>query len=107
MTAQVAVAKDVNREKLVADFRLLVSDTDELLRATAAQAGEKAAAARERVQASLAAAKEQLGEAERATIEKALQAAKATDAYVHENPWAVIGVAAAAALAIGVLIGRR
>jgi ElaB/YqjD/DUF883 family membrane-anchored ribosome-binding protein len=107
MTAEAAVAKDINREKLVADFQLLVSDTDELLRATAAQAGEKAAVARARVQASLAAAKQGLGDAQSAAIEKTKQVARSTDAYVHENPWAAIGVAAAAALAIGVLIGRR
>ncbi|MEW6688098.1 MAG: DUF883 family protein [Pseudomonadota bacterium] len=107
MTTQAAVAKDVTKEKLVADLKLLVSDTDELLRATAAQAGEKAAVARERIQASLAAARERLGEAEHATLEKAKQAAKSADGYVHEHPWAAVGIAAAAALAVGVLIGRR
>ena len=102
-----AVASEASTEKLVADLKLLVSDTDELLRATAAQAGEKAAIARARVQASLATAKERLADAEDTALEKAQQAVRSTDAYVHDNPWAAIGAAAAAALVIGVLIGRR
>ena len=105
--SQAAVAKDINKEKLVADLKLLVSDTDELLRATAAQAGEKATVARERVQASLAAAKERLGGAEAAVTERAKEAALSADSYVRENPWTAIGAAAAAALVLGVLIGRR
>jgi ElaB/YqjD/DUF883 family membrane-anchored ribosome-binding protein len=28
-----------------------------------------------------------------------------TDEYVHENPWTTIGIAAAAALAIGLVVG--
>ena len=39
---------DASKEKLVADVKVLVADTEELLRATASQAGEKAVVARER-----------------------------------------------------------
>jgi ElaB/YqjD/DUF883 family membrane-anchored ribosome-binding protein len=98
---------DVNKEKLVADLKVVVADAEELLRATASQAGEKVSAARERIQASLAAAKVKLTEAERALLEKTKQAAKATDDYVHENPWRAVGIAAVAGLVLGVLISRR
>jgi ElaB/YqjD/DUF883 family membrane-anchored ribosome-binding protein len=98
---------DVNKEKLVADLKVVVADAEELLRATASQAGEKVVAARERIQASLATAKVKLGEAERALLEKTKQAAKATDEYVHENPWQAVGIAAAAGFLLGLLISRR
>ena len=98
---------DVNKEKLVADLKVVGADAEELLRATASQAGEKAAAARARIEASLAAAKVKLAEAERALLEKTRQAAKATDEYVHENPWRAVGIAAVAGLVLGVLIARR
>ena len=98
---------DVNKDKLVADLKVVVADAEELLRATASQAGEKVVAARERIQASLATAKVKLGEAERAALEKAKQAAKATDEYVHENPWRAVGIAAGVGLLLGLLIGRR
>jgi ElaB/YqjD/DUF883 family membrane-anchored ribosome-binding protein len=106
MSAQSA-SNDVSKEKLVADLKLVVADAEELLRATASQAGEKVAAARERIQASLASAKVKLSEAERALLEKTKQAAKATDQYVHDNPWNAVGIAAAAGFVLGVLIGRR
>lgn len=98
---------DVNKDKLVADLKVVVADAEELLRATASQAGEKVSAARERIQASLATAKVKLGEAERAALEKTKLAAKATDDYVHENPWRAVGIAAVAGLVLGVLIARR
>ena len=106
MNDQSAVA-DVSKQKLVADLKVVVADAEELLRATASQAGEKVYAARERIQASLATAKVKLTEAERALLEKSKLAARATDDYVHENPWQAVGIAAAAGLVLGVLISRR
>ena len=102
-----SASHDVSKEKLVADLKVVVADAEELLRATAAQAGEKVSAARERIQASLATAKVKLTEAERALLEKSKLAAKATDEYVRENPWQAVGVAAVAGLVLGVLISRR
>jgi len=98
---------EVNKEKLVADLKVVIADAEELLRATASQAGEKAAAARARIEASLATAKVKLSEAERALLEKTKQAAKATDEFVHDNPWRAVGIAAVAGLVLGVLISRR
>jgi ElaB/YqjD/DUF883 family membrane-anchored ribosome-binding protein len=98
---------NVTRDKLVADLKVLIADSEELLRASAGQAGEKIAAARERVQASLATAKVKLADAERAVVEKTKKAAKATDEFVHENPWKAVGIAAAAGVVLGLLINRR
>lgn len=99
--------QDISTDKLVADLKLVVADAEELLRATATQAGEKAGVARERIQASLASARVKLIEAERALAERTRQAAKVADDYVHENPWQAVGVAAAVGLVLGVLISRR
>lgn len=107
MNAKVArVEGDVSKEKLMQDMRVVVADAEELLRATAGQAGEKAAAARERIQESLVHAKERLVAAEHAVVEKTKEAAKATDEYVHENPWKSVGIAAGVGLIIGMLISR-
>jgi len=35
------------------------------------------------------------------------KAAKATDAYVRDNPWGAIGVVAVFAFAVGLMVGRR
>jgi ElaB/YqjD/DUF883 family membrane-anchored ribosome-binding protein len=97
----------VTRDKLVADLKVLIADSEELLRASAGQAGEKIAAARERVQASLATAKVKMADAERAVLEQTKKAAKAADEFVHENPWRAVGIAAAAGVVLGLLINRR
>jgi ElaB/YqjD/DUF883 family membrane-anchored ribosome-binding protein len=99
--------QDVSRDKLVADLKIVVADAEELLRATASQAGEKVSVARERIQASLASARVKLVEAERALAERTRQAAKVTDEYVHEHPWQAVGAAAAIGLLLGLLISRR
>ena len=98
---------EVSKDKLVADLKLVVADAEELLRATAGQAGEKVAAARDRVQASLSTAKVKLVDAERAVVDKTKQGAKQADEYVRDNPWQAVGVAAAVGLVLGLLIGRR
>ena len=102
-----SINNDVSKEKLVADLKVVVADAEELLRATASQAGEKVTAARARIEASLATAKVKLSDAERALLEKSKLAAKATDEYVRDNPWQAVGVAAVAGLVLGVLISRR
>jgi ElaB/YqjD/DUF883 family membrane-anchored ribosome-binding protein len=98
---------DVSKEKLAADLKVVVADAEELLRATASQAGEKVGVARERIQASLASARVKLAETERAVLDKAKIAASATDEYVREHPWHAVGVAAVIGLLLGALINRR
>lgn len=96
-----------SQEKLVSDIKSVISDAEEMLSATADQAGEKVATLRARVQARLHDAKVRLGEAEAVLVAKTKAAARATDAYVHESPWTSIGVAAGVGLLLGLVIGRR
>lgn len=98
--------REASQEKLMNDMRSVVADAEELLRATAGQTGDKIATMRERVQKNLDAAKERIVEAEQELLVKAREAAKATDDYVHENPWRAVGVAAGVGLIIGMLISR-
>ena len=97
----------VSKEKLVSDLKVLIGDTEELLKATAGQAGEKIATARERIQASLAVYKDKLVDAERAVLERTKEAARATDEYVRDHPWQAVGVAAGIGFLLGMLIARR
>jgi ElaB/YqjD/DUF883 family membrane-anchored ribosome-binding protein len=96
-----------NKDKLVSDLKVVISDTEELLRATAGAAGEKVGDLRERLGVRLRDAKERMVDLEVAVIDKTKAAARATDDFVHEEPWKAVGVAAALGLALGVLIGRR
>ncbi len=98
---------NVSKDRLVQNFRSVVADAEELLKATANQAGEKVSAARERIQDSLHTAKVKLAEAEDIVVQRSKQAARATDDFVRENPWQAVGAAAGIGLVIGLLIGRR
>jgi ElaB/YqjD/DUF883 family membrane-anchored ribosome-binding protein len=103
MTTETRAATD----KLVADMKAVIADAEDLMHATANQAGEKVTAARARAQESLRAAKEELRRLEEIAEDRARAAVKATDEYVHQNPWQSVGIAAAIGVVIGMLIGRR
>lgn len=100
-------ATDVNKEKLIADFKVVVADAEELLRATANQAGDKATELRAKLQGHLANAKLRLADAEAAVVDRARQVGRVADDYVHDNPWRSVGIAAGFGFIVGLLIGRR
>lgn len=98
---------EVNKQKLIADLKVVIADAEEILKVTAGQAGEKMAELRARLQDHLANARHSLAEAQAAVAERTRQVARATDDYVHDNPWRAIGIAAGIGFIIGLLIGRR
>jgi ElaB/YqjD/DUF883 family membrane-anchored ribosome-binding protein len=98
---------ETSKEQLVNDFKIVVADAEALLKATASQSGEKLAEVRARAEKSLKVAKAGLADTQAAVITKTKEAAKATDAYVHDHPWKSVGTAAAIGVVIGLLIGRR
>lgn len=106
MTSYTEVSS-ASKEKLAADLKTVIADAEELLSLTSSQTGDKVAELRLRMGDNLRAARYKLEDAEAAIRDKAREAARATDDYVHENPWRSIGVAAGAGLVIGLLIGRR
>ena len=75
-------------------------DSEELLRATAGVAGDKAHEVRERLSAALEAAKRSCHRIE----EKAIEGAKATDRVIREHPYESIGVAFGVGLLLAPLI---
>lgn len=107
MGAEVTETPDEAKDKLVTDLKVVVADAEELLKVTAGQAGEKVAAAREKINVSLQEAKQQLCKVEDMVLDRTNQAAKITCDYVQEHPWHAVGIAAGAGLIIGLLIGRR
>lgn len=103
MTEQMNQPKD----KLVADIKLVIADAEKLLAEAASQTGECITDLRERMQDNLRNARHRLCELEDVMVVNTREAVKATDHYVHENPWRAVGVAAGVGLVIGLLICRR
>ena len=105
--SEVTELSTANKQKLVSDMKVVVADAEESLRATAGVAGEKMGDLRERIGERLRDAKLRLADAEAALVDRTKAAARATDDFVHDNPWRAVGVAAAVGLLLGVIIGRR
>ena len=98
---------DQAKDELVANLRRVISDSEDLLAATAGDADSKIAELRARARKNLAVARDKLADADAALRAQARRAMNATDDYVHDNPWSSIGAAAAIGMLVGVLLGRR
>jgi ElaB/YqjD/DUF883 family membrane-anchored ribosome-binding protein len=94
------------KEKLVGDLKSLIGDAEELLKASATQAGEKFSVARQKIEQSLVEGKKSLADAEKLLVKKSKEAADVADDYVRENPWGAVGIAAGIGLVLGLLIRR-
>ena len=92
---------------LIDDLRAVVSDAEALLAATAGDSSDVTKKVRHKAAASLDRAKASLEHIEEDLKERAKAMADDATDYVRENPWQSIGIAAAAGIVIGVLLGRR
>jgi ElaB/YqjD/DUF883 family membrane-anchored ribosome-binding protein len=91
-------------DKLLEDLQAVVTDAEELLKATAGLAGEKVQDARARAEESLSAARERLGDARDDALQQARDAISSGEEYVRRHPWQAVGIAAGAGLLLGLLI---
>lgn len=96
-----------SQEKLVTDIRAVITDAEDILKATADQTGEKIANLRARVQDRLLGARIRLEAAETALMDKTRAAARAADNYVHESPWQAVGMGVGLGFVLGFLMSRR
>jgi ElaB/YqjD/DUF883 family membrane-anchored ribosome-binding protein len=96
-----------NKEQLINEFKVVVADAEALLKATANTGDAKLSELRAKAEESLGIAKESIMDIQTEVLAKTKAAAKATDAYVHENPWRSIGFAASLGVVVGLLISRR
>jgi ElaB/YqjD/DUF883 family membrane-anchored ribosome-binding protein len=102
-----SITPSAARDQLVADLKAVVVDAEELLRATKDAAGERVSAARARAEATIGKARAKLASIDDMVVERAKDAVKTTDDYVHEHPWNAVGMAAAAGLVVGILLARK
>jgi ElaB/YqjD/DUF883 family membrane-anchored ribosome-binding protein len=101
------MSETVTTDKLIEDLQTVVRDAEALLRATAAQTGEKVQEVRARTEESVRQAKARLANAEDEALRRAHALADEADEYVRANPWLSVGIAAGIGLVLGLLISRR
>lgn len=102
------------KERLLAEFNAIVSETERLLKGTRAGSAEtdglpqaETAGLESKLDENLKAARERLDQLEDAVLSRAQAAFKSTDAFVRANPWPAVGIAAGIGLLIGLLMRRR
>lgn len=95
------------KDKLMADLRVVISDAEDLLRLGADQTGASATEWRTRVEERITQARHKLADLQDSAVARAKAAGHAADDYVHDHPWKAIGAAAGVGLIVGLLISRR
>jgi ElaB/YqjD/DUF883 family membrane-anchored ribosome-binding protein len=98
---------NTNSETLLDQSQVILQEAELLLQEASQAGGKDAEALYARAVERLRFAKTRLVEVEQVAVAKAKQAAKVTDAYVHDHPWQAIGAAAAIGALVGMLISRR
>jgi ElaB/YqjD/DUF883 family membrane-anchored ribosome-binding protein len=108
MTAK-NTTKDVEsrEDQFIETVKDSLDDAEKLLLEAADATGDKAAELRERAMRSLRRTREALYDTQDALVDKGRRAARATDDYVHDNPWQAIGIGGLTGLLVGMLISRR
>lgn len=86
---------------LLDELRNVVIQAEALLQAVSADKDEAIGVLRERVAGAVSAARSRIAELETQASIVAQRASVATEAYVRENPWTVVGGAAAVGLLLG------
>jgi len=97
----------IARERVVAELKSLVRDSEELLKATASDVSEKAKEARVRLTGALDRAKVTCNDVQTQTIERARVAAQKADEMIRTHPYESLGVSFGIGLLIGVLVSRK
>ena len=95
------------RGRMAVDFRTMITDSEDLLKAAATVSGEGFTAARTKFEENLRRAKATLADASQPLFDRTRETAAVADDYVHGNPWTVIGVAIAAGVLLGFLAAKR
>ncbi|MCF7669244.1 MAG: DUF883 family protein [Verrucomicrobia bacterium] len=91
------------KERLVKDLNEVVTDAEDLLKATKEGLSEKAAEAREKLLTTVEHAKRTCSDIEG----KARYTIESTDKAIRENPYRTIGFAFGIGLLIGILVNRK
>jgi ElaB/YqjD/DUF883 family membrane-anchored ribosome-binding protein len=93
-------------QKIVEDLRVLLRDSEEMLRLAAAVPGEGVGALREKLGTHVETLQSALGDAQESAQRRYRSATVNTERYVRQNPWRTIGIAAGVGFVLGILTSR-
>jgi ElaB/YqjD/DUF883 family membrane-anchored ribosome-binding protein len=93
--------------KLVEDFKILIDDVEELVKATASQAGERIGDLRQRLGKKIEDVRKAAAGSEKTWSQAAEEAKTRTEARLRENTWLAVALAAGIGVILGLLMRRR
>ena len=94
MTQRAMHELDRAKGKMAADFRTMINDSEDLLKAAAGVSGEGFGVARTKFE-------------ERVKKAKAMLEEVSPPEYIRANPWSAVGIAVAAGLVLGFIAAKR
>jgi len=107
MTNRAVEQFDDAKSRMAGDFRTMIADGEELMKAAASVSGEGFAVARTKFEGKLKNAKAELASLSQPLLDRTRRTALSAQEYVHGNPWTAAGMAMAAGVLIGLLSARR
>ena len=96
---------EVTTKKLSEDFKILIDDVEDLVKATASETGERIGGLRQRLEKKIADGRKTL--AEKTWFQKAKDAKAETESRIRENTWTGLAIATGIGLLFGLLLRRK
>lgn len=106
---QSAIFEAANRASSRAsrEFHNFVADIEDLITKTTSLTGEDLQNAKEQLHERIAMARTYLDDVSQSLAERARKTATVTNRYVHDQPWAAVGIGAGVGVIIGFVLGSR
>ena len=95
------------RGRMAGDFKTMITDSEDLLKAAATVSGDGFTAARTKFEDKVRRAKAALADASQPVFDRTRETAAVADHYVHDHAWTAIGVAVAAGVLLGFLVAKK
>lgn len=89
------------------EFNNFVTDMEDLIKSTTSLTGDDLTAAKVKLNARIAAARDTVAEISGTITQRVRKSAAVTNNYVHDQPWQAIGIGAAVGVLLGYVLGRR
>jgi ElaB/YqjD/DUF883 family membrane-anchored ribosome-binding protein len=98
---------EARKNELLDDVRGVLKEAETLYQSAVDDGSVEAKELKAKLKIQLDKAKQQYASLEATVTDKAKEAARQTDALVHEKPYQALGIAAAAGVLLGVLLSRK
>jgi len=103
----VAVEADATPSRVSQEFHDFVADVEDLITETTSITGDDLVRVKTKLSERVKMAKESIQDMSSDIAQRARRTATVTNNYVHDQPWAAVGIGTAVGVLFGFLLGRR